>query len=104
MSEQARFSVGQIVHHKILNYRGVIVDVDPNFQSSDLWYELVAISKPPKDMPWYHILVDNEDYITYVAEQNLEEEPNANPIIHPEINYFFSGISNGMYVAKRTKN
>ena len=48
--------------------------------------------------------VDNEDYITYVAEQNLEEEPNANPIIHPEINYFFSGISNGMYVAKRTKN
>ncbi len=104
MSEKARFSVGQIICHKLLNYRGVIVDVDANFQSSELWYELVAISKPPKDMPWYHILVDNEDYITYVAEQNLELDKNVTPITHPEINYFFSELVNGKYVAKRTKN
>lgn len=104
MSENAKFSVGQIVHHTLLNYRGVVVDVDPIFQSSELWYELVATSKPPKDKPWYHILVDNEDFITYVAEQNLEEDSNATPIMHPEVDYFFSGIKNGMYIARRTRN
>ena len=31
-SAQAQFAVGQVVQHKLFNYRGVIVDVDPQFQ------------------------------------------------------------------------
>jgi len=31
----AKFSVGQLVHHRLFDYRGVIVDVDRNFQRTD---------------------------------------------------------------------
>ncbi|GAB4223339.1 MAG: heat shock protein HspQ [Gammaproteobacteria bacterium] len=104
MSKQANFSVGQLVHHKLLKYRGVIVDVDPNFQSSETWYELMALSKPPKNEPWYHVLVDDADFMTYVAEQNLEPDTNDEPINHPEVKKYFSAMKNGTYVSKRSAN
>jgi len=104
MAEQALFAVGQVIHHKLLKYRGVVVDVDASFQSSDAWYDLMALSKPPKDKPWYHVLVDEADYMTYVAEQNLEPDPNyLDPINHPEINKFFSTQEKGTYVSKRLR-
>ena len=37
---------------------GVVVDVDATFQGSEAWYEQVARSRPPKDQPWYRVLVD----------------------------------------------
>jgi len=59
MSEhEAKFQVGKIVHHKLFDYIGVVFDVDPTFQGTDEWYEHVARSRPPKDKPWYHVLVD----------------------------------------------
>ena len=57
MSEQADFHIGQLVLHAKFGYRGVVFDVDPVFQLSDEWYEQVARSRPPKDRPWYHVLV-----------------------------------------------
>jgi heat shock protein HspQ len=57
MAAQAKFSIGQLVHHRLFDYRGVIVDVDAVFLGSEEWYEQVAKSKPPKDQPWYHVLV-----------------------------------------------
>ena len=69
--KQAKFSIGQCVHHRLFDYRGVVVDVDPEFQGTDDWYETVARSQPPKDKPWYHVLVHNADNETYVAERNL---------------------------------
>ena len=47
MSE-ANFHVGQLVQHALFGYRGVVVDVDADFQLSDEWYEEVARSRPPK--------------------------------------------------------
>ena len=47
----AKYYVGQVIHHKLFDYRGVIVDVDPNFQSTEDWYEQMAMSKPPRDEP-----------------------------------------------------
>ena len=52
---KAKFQIGQIVHHKLFDYTGVIFDIDPFFQSSDEWYEQVAQSRPPKNKPWYHV-------------------------------------------------
>ena len=69
---RVKFSVGDLVHHRIFNYRGVIVDVDRNFQSSEEWYEIVAKSRPPKNRPWYHVLVHGSDHSTYVAERTLK--------------------------------
>ncbi len=50
----AIFGVGQLVQHRRFGYRGVVFDVDPTFQASATWYEQMALSRPPKDRPWYH--------------------------------------------------
>ncbi len=98
------YGVGELVHHRLFDYRGVIVDVDPVFQNSDEWYEAVARSRPPKDKPWYHVLVDGAFHRTYVAERNLEPDEMGDPIMHPEIGVFFSGFEKGAYVTNQPKN
>ncbi len=101
MSEaDCKFSIGQLVHHLRFNYRGVIVDVDATFQGTDAWYEQMAESRPPKDRPWYHVLVDKAEHTTYVAERNLKPDPLDEPIEHPLLNSFFSGFDNGRYRSK----
>ena len=57
-----RFAIGELIHHRRFDYRGVIVDVDPEFQGTEEWYEQMAVSRPPKDAPWYHVLVDDGRY------------------------------------------
>ena len=97
---QAKFSIGQIIHHKRFNYRGVIFNVDDSMQLSDEWYDQVAQSRPPKDRPWYHVIVDNQPHTTYVAEQNLEQEKNCSRIIHPLIDEYFAQLKDGHYLIK----
>ena len=41
------------------------------FLGSEVWYEEVARSRPPKDQPWYHVLVNDAIHQTYVSERNL---------------------------------
>ncbi len=100
----AKFAVGQVVHHRLFDYRGVIVDVDPVFQGTDEWYEQVARSRPPKDQPWYHVLVDNAGGETYVAERNLEPEHSGEPINHPLVEDFFAAFEDGAYLPARRDN
>ncbi len=69
MMAKPKFFVGQIVYHSRFDYRGVVVDVDGSFQGSEAWYEQVARSRPPKDQPWYRVLVDGGEHETYVAER-----------------------------------
>jgi heat shock protein HspQ len=95
---QVKFSVGELVHHRHFGYRGVVVDVDQNFQGTDEWYEAVAKSRPPKNKPWYHVLVHESNYSTYVAEQNLEANVLSEPIDHPMVEHLFSKWNNGKYV------
>ena len=94
----ARYSVGQLIHHRLFRYRGVIVDVDAEFSGKQEWYDVVARSKPPKDRPWYHVLVDNGRQTTYVAERNLEPDPSEEPIRHPSVRLFFERFEEGRYV------
>lgn len=93
-----KFSVGELVHHRLFDYRGVIVDVDPNFQGTEEWYEAVARSRPPKNKPWYHVLVHGAAHSTYVAERNLESDDSVEPINHPMLEKFFSKFENGTYI------
>lgn len=92
-----RFGVGQLVEHQLFGYRGVVVDVDATFQLTEDWYREVARSRPPKDRPWYHVLVDGGDHMTYVAEQNLDEDASARPVTHPWLGRFFDRFSSGRY-------
>jgi heat shock protein HspQ len=94
---QAKYSIGQCVHHKLFDYRGVIVDVDPCFQGTDEWYESMARSRPPRDEPWYHVLVHDAQHETYVAERNLTGEDTPEPVNHPLLGEFFDEFREGVY-------
>ena len=98
------FSVGDLIHHRLFDYRGVIVDVDRVFEGSDEWYESVARSRPPKDKPWYHVLVDGSDHTTYVAERNLEPDDVLEPINHPLLEHFFTHFEQGKYIRSSPAN
>ena len=95
---RAKFAIGQLVHHQRFDYRGVVVDVDPSFQLSEEWYDQVARSRPPKDQPWYHVLVDDSNQMTYVAERHLAESTDTSPIRHPQIGKYFGEFRGGTYV------
>ena len=103
-SYSAKFAVGQIVQHQLFAYRGVVVDVDATFQLSEEWYEQVALTRAPKDQPWYHVLVDDSDHVTYVAERNITLDEAPEPIRHPLVEQFFDGFSDGHYTSARHMN
>ena len=97
MQTSAKFSIGELVQHRLFDYRGVVVDVDPDFQLSDEWYDAVARSRPPKDQPWYRVLVHNATHDTYVAERNLEPDESGEPISHPALRLWFTELQAGRY-------
>lgn len=84
------FSVGQIVEHNRFAYRGVVFGADEMFSLSEEWYDMVARSRPPKDRPWYHVLVDGGAHTTYVAERHLDASENCTQIDHPLLGQFFN--------------
>ena len=97
---ETRFGIGQVVHHRRFNYRGLIVKVDSTFQGSGDWYQKMAQSKPSKDQPWYHVLVDQSDRQTYVAERNLLQGTDFDFIQHPALPLFFEAYWDGIYVPR----
>lgn len=99
-----KFAIGQLVHHRLFDYRGVVVDIDATFSLSEAWYDQVAKSRPPKDAPWYRVLVGGAMHETYVAEQNLEEDRVGSPIEHPLLGHFFDSFEDGHYVRSRALN
>ena len=104
LAHEAKFQVGQIVDHKLFDYIGVIFDIDPMFQGTDEWYENVARSRPPKDKPWYHVLVHNAANTTYVAEQNLEPAETPQQIMHPFVERLFSEFDGEQYTLRQRTN
>ncbi|MCB1680028.1 MAG: heat shock protein HspQ [Halioglobus sp.] len=101
---RSRFAVGDVIHHRLFDYRGVVVDVDLQCQAPDEWYDNVARSRPPKDRPWYHVLVHDSARTTYVAERNLEADGSGAPVSHPLLPQFFSSFEHGRYVGSRRAN
>ena len=102
--KQAKYSIGQCIHHRLFDYRGVIVDVDAVFSGTDEWYENIAKSRPPRAEPWYHVLVHDTGDETYVAEQNLSEDASNEPVNHPLLDEFFVGYREGVYLTGRQSN
>jgi heat shock protein HspQ len=103
--QYAKFSIGQIVRHVKHGYRGVIADVDPVFLGSDDWYDtMVHLSRPAKDQPWYHVLVDEDDVQAYVSEEHLQSDWSVKPIEHPFMDLFFSGFDSGHYISRQSPN
>ncbi|WP_287327931.1 heat shock protein HspQ [Mesorhizobium sp.] len=100
----AKFSIGQVVRHRLFPFRGIIFDVDAQFANTDEWYEAIpADVRPRKDQPFYHLLAENSEteYIAYVSEQNLLEDRSGEPVRHPEIGEMFDKRPDGRYEPRR---
>jgi heat shock protein HspQ len=104
-SRQAKFTIGQVVRHRVFPFRGVIFDVDPVFSNSEEWYEAIpAEVRPAKDQPFYHLLAENAEsyYVAYVSEQNLLADAKGGPVGHPQIAQLFSKLEDGRYQPRPT--
>jgi heat shock protein HspQ len=99
-----QFRAGQLVHHRSSDFVGVVVDVDTEFTGTEAWYAEKAESNPPKDRPWYHVLVDGSRKQMYVAERQLEPVDDPEPIDHPWLKLFFDAFVEGSYVRTRPMN
>lgn len=88
----AQFGIGDVVKHRIFPFRGVVFDIDPEFDNTDEWYEAIpAEVRPRKDQPYYHLLAENEDteYAAYVSQQNLLNDETGEPVRHPQVSEYF---------------
>ncbi len=100
MIKSAKYQIGQVVCHRFFPFRGVIFDVDPEFNNTDEWYESIPEDiRPAKDQPFYHLLAENSEteYIAYVSEQNLLPDYSGEPVRHPQVAEFFERDSSGRY-------
>jgi heat shock protein HspQ len=96
----ARFAIGDVVRHRLLDFRGVVFDVDPEFANSEEWYEAIPEAiRPRKDQPFYHLLAENSEttYVAYVSQQNLLPDESDEPVSHPEIAAMFDRLEGGRY-------
>src|SRR5690348_14275954 len=99
----ARFAIGEVVRHRIFDFRGVVFDVDPEFANTDEWYEAIPENlRPRKDQPFYHLLADNSEtaYVAYVSQQNLIPDDSGEPVDHPAIGGMFERLDEGGYQLK----
>ena len=105
---KAKFEIGQIVKHRYFDFRGVIFDVDPEFDNTEEWYQSIpAQVRPKKDQPFYHLLAESPSqpsYIAYVSQQNLLEEEIPEPVAHPLVEEIISGLQGGKYISRAKSN
>ena len=106
-SRVAKYRIGQIVRHRYFPFRGVIYDVDPVFTNTEEWWLAIPEEiRPHKDQPFYHLLAENAEttYVAYVSEQNLLLDDDRKPVAHPDIDAFFSHMTDGRYVRRQRLN
>ena len=102
---QARFGIGDVVKHRLFDFRGVVFDVDPVFANSEEWYEAIPQDmRPRRDQPFYHLLAENEDssYVAYVSQQNLMDDSEGGPVEHPSVPELFDAFADGRYRLRRS--
>ncbi len=101
--QTARFHIGQVVRHRVFPFRGVIFDVDPEFENTEEWYMAIpAEIRPRRDQPFYHLLAENAEteYVAYVSEQNLVPDESGLPIRHLDVGELFDEPVAGAYRLK----
>ena len=106
INRTAKFQIGQVVHHRIYPFRGVVFDIDPTFSNTEEWWESIPEEvRPHKDQPYYHLLAENETtyYVAYVSEQNLVIDDSGEPVGHPEVAEMFGDLRDGLYAVRRNQ-
>ena len=104
----AKFHIGMPVRHRIYGFRGVVFDVDAEFDNTKDWYESIPEeARPRKDQPFYHLFAETPEkapYIAYVSEQNLEADDDTDPIHHPALDEYFDVTEDGSFIARQKMN
>ncbi|HKF08895.1 MAG TPA: heat shock protein HspQ [Xanthobacteraceae bacterium] len=99
-TRNAKFKIGQVVRHRVFPFRGVVFDIDPEFNNTEEWYQSIpAEVRPHKDQPFYHLFAENAEteYIAYVSEQNLLPDTSGKPVRHPQVAKVFEQDETGSY-------
>lgn len=99
----AKFTIGEVVRHKVFPFRGVVFDVDAEFSNTEEWWNSIpAEIRPSKDQPFYHLLAENDDteYVAYVSEQNLEHDESEQPLRNPQVYQIFDMAPTGEFKPK----
>ncbi|WP_368345350.1 heat shock protein HspQ [Pelagovum sp. HNIBRBA483] len=100
LKTRAKYYLGQVVRHRKHPFRGVVFDVDPQFNNTEEWYQAIPEEiRPSKDQPYYHLLAENDQsyYVAYVSEQNLIADYSGVPVKHPDLEDFFGPFTDGYY-------
>jgi heat shock protein HspQ len=96
----AKFTIGQVVRHRLFPFRGVVFDIDPEFDNTEEWWLSIPEEvRPNKDQPFYHLFAENAEteYIAYVSEQNLLLDTSGQPLRHPQVREIFESDDKGSY-------
>ena len=96
----AKFRIGQVVRHRLFPFRGVIYDVDPEFNNTEEWYQAIPEEvRPKKEQPFYHLYAENDQtvYEAYVSEQNLVPADCADSLRHPKVKELFKRVDDGQF-------
>jgi heat shock protein HspQ len=102
----AKFTIGQVVRHRVFPFRGLIFDIDPVFNNTEEWYQSIpAEVRPRKDQPFYHLFAENAEteYVAYVSEQNLLPDTSGRPLRHPQVAEMFDKDDHGGYHPRHTQ-
>ncbi|MXO66281.1 heat shock protein HspQ [Altericroceibacterium endophyticum] len=104
LNSSSQFGIGDVVRHRLFDFRGVVFDIDPVFANSEEWYQSIPDDmRPRRDQPFYHLLAENEDssYVAYVSQENLEGDKEGGPIDHPSVEEIFEDFDAGRYRLRR---
>jgi heat shock protein HspQ len=96
----AKFTIGQVVRHRLFPFRGVVFDIDPEFDNTEEWWLSIPEEvRPSKDQPFYHLFAENAEteYVAYVSEQNLLLDTSGQPLRHPQVREIFETDDKGTY-------
>ena len=99
-ARSAKFAIGQVVKHRVFPFRGLIFDVDPEFDNTEEWWLSIPEEvRPRKDQPFYHLFAENAEteYIAYVSEQNLLPDTSDEPLRNPMVQEMFERTESGAY-------
>jgi len=107
MIRTAKYTIGQVVRHRIYPFRGVVFDIDPEFGNTEEWYSSIPEEvRPIKDQPFYHLFAENDEseYVAYVSEQNLLADDTGEPVSHPQVDEVVVRGLDGNYTARQSRH
>jgi heat shock protein HspQ len=96
----AKFNIGQVIRHRMYPVRGVVFDVDAEFDDNSRSHEMILVEeREHKDQPFYYLFAENErtPFVAYFSEQDLLADLSDEPVQHPKINEMFEWDENGCY-------